>query len=228
MTLRFDQLKALTLTTPLLPLPLPLADPHAELLSQRQSSPYVVHLVEGGELKGQTIGHVETDFGLFLFPPLENDGSVKRMFVPACAFKSFEIGKKIGEVLIEDEHATWDQVTDAMDLQDEMRHKKIGDILVTKQIVLPDQLLEAIERQHKMPMVRIGEALLSLGIVSNGQLNDALLRSSSSTAACRSAKCWCAWAWYRATTCRPPSPERWAIRSSISTPSRPRPRPCAR
>ncbi len=173
--LRFDQFKVLNLTTPLLPLPLPLADPHAELLSQRQSSPYVVHLVEGGELKGQTIGHVEmADVGLFLFPPLENDGSVQRMFVPTSAFSSFEIGKKIGEVLIDEQHATWEQVTDAMDLQDELRHKKVGDILVTQQIVSPGQLLEAIERQHKMPMVRIGEALLSLGMVSNAQLNDAL------------------------------------------------------
>ena len=77
-------------------------------------------------------------------------------------------------MLIDEQHATWEQVTDAMDLQDEMRHKKIGDILVTKQIVSPDQLLEAIERQHKMPMVRIGEALLSLGMVSNAQLKDAL------------------------------------------------------
>ena len=174
--LRFDQFKALTLTTPLQPLPLPLADPHAELLSQRQSSPYAVHLAEGGDLKGQTIGHVETDFGLFLFPPCDADGSVKRMFVPTSAFTSFELGQKIGEVLIEQHHATWEQVTDAMDLQDEMRHKRIGDILVMKHIVSPDQLLEAIERQHKMPMVRIGEALLSLGMVNDVQLKEALVQ----------------------------------------------------
>jgi type II secretory ATPase GspE/PulE/Tfp pilus assembly ATPase PilB-like protein len=174
--LRFDQFKALTLTTPLLPLPLPLTDPHADLLSQRQSSPYTVHLIEGGDLQGQTIGHVESDFGLFLFPPLESDGSVRRMFVPAIAFSSFEIGQKIGEVLIDQHHATFEQVTDAMELQEEMRSKKIGDILVMKQIVSPDQLLEAIERQHKMPMVRIGEALLSLGMVSNAQLKEALIQ----------------------------------------------------
>ncbi|MEO8922417.1 MAG: ATPase, T2SS/T4P/T4SS family [Caldimonas sp.] len=177
--LKFDQFKALILTTPLLPLPLPLADPHADLLSQRQASPYAVRLVDGGDMTGQTIGHVETDFGLFLFPPCSDDpadGSVKRMFVPKEIFASFEIGQKIGEVLIEQHHATWEQVTDAMDLQDEMRSKKIGDILVMNQIVSPDQLLEAIERQHKMPMVRIGEALLSLGMVSNAQLKDALLQ----------------------------------------------------
>ena len=174
--LRFDQFKSLTLTTPLQPLPLPLADPHADLLRHRQASPYKVHLLEGGDLQGQTVGHVETDFGLFLFPPIDADGSVKRMFVPAGAFSSFEIGQKIGEVLVDQHHATWEQVTDAMDLQDEMRSKKIGDILVMKQIVSPEQLLEAIERQHKMPMVRIGEALLSLGLVSNAQLKDALVQ----------------------------------------------------
>ncbi|MEP7303365.1 MAG: ATPase, T2SS/T4P/T4SS family, partial [Caldimonas sp.] len=174
--LRFDQFKALTLTTPLMPLPLPLSDPHADLLRHRQSNPYTVHLVEGGDLQGQTVGHVETDFGLFLFPPCDDDGSVKRMFVPTSAIAGFEIGQKIGELLIEDHHATWDQVTEAMGLQEEMRSQKIGDILVTKQIVTPEQLLEAIERQHKMPMVRIGEALLSLGMVDSAQLRDALVQ----------------------------------------------------
>ena len=172
--LRFDQFKALTLTTPLMPLPLPLSDPHADLLRHRESSPYKVHLVEGGELTGETVGHVKTDVGLFLFPPVGDDGSVKRMFVPKCAFSAFEIGKKIGELLVENHHATRDQVTDAMALQDGLRSKKIGEILVTKQIVLPEQLLEAIEAQHKMPMVRIGEALLSLGMVTDAQLKDAL------------------------------------------------------
>ena len=174
--LRFDQFRSLTLTTPLLPLPPSLADPHAKLLRHRQANPYRIRLIDGAEQRGDTIGHVETAFGLFLFPPVESDGSVKRMFVPKNAYVSFEIGPKIGEVLIEQQHATFEQVTDAMGLQDEMRSKKIGDILVMKQIVSPDQLLDAIERQHKMPMVRIGEALLSLGLVSQAQLKDALVQ----------------------------------------------------
>ena len=157
--LRFDQFTALTLTTPLQPLPLPLTDPHADLLRHRRSNPYKILLADGGTLQGQTVGQVETDFGLFLFPPCDSDGSVKRMFVPGSAIASFEIGQKIGELLIEDHHATFDQVTEAMGLQEEMRSQKIGDILVMKHIVSPDQLLEAIERQHKMPMVRIGEEI---------------------------------------------------------------------
>ncbi len=174
--LRFDQFRSLTLTTPLLPLPLPLSDPHVDLLRHRESMPFKVNLAEGGTFEGLTVGHVESDFGLFLFPPCDDDGSVKRTFVPTSAYTSFEIGQKIGELLVEQHHATWEQVTDAMDLQDEMRSQKIGDILVLKQIVLPEQLLEAIEAQHKMPMVRIGEALLSLGMVTQGQLKEALVQ----------------------------------------------------
>jgi type II secretory ATPase GspE/PulE/Tfp pilus assembly ATPase PilB-like protein len=179
LALRFDHFKSLTLTTPLLPLPLALGDPHAELLGHRQASPYTVHLVEGGDLQGQTIGHVEIDVGLFLFPPVDEQGGVKRVFVPRSAFSHFQVGRKIGELLIDEHRATFEQVTDAMSLQDEMRSKKIGDILVMKQIVSPDQLLEAITRQHEMPMMRIGEALLSLGMVSKEQLDDALVQQQS-------------------------------------------------
>ena len=172
--LRFDQFTALTLTTPLRPLPLPLSDPHAELLRQRDSSPWTVTVTRGANLKGDTVGHVETELGLFLFPPCDEDGSVKRMFIPRSAYTRFEIGRALGELLIDEQHATFDQVSEAMGLQEELRSKKIGDILVTKQIVSPEQLLEAIERQHKMPMVRIGEALLSLGMVTQAQLDEAL------------------------------------------------------
>jgi type II secretory ATPase GspE/PulE/Tfp pilus assembly ATPase PilB-like protein len=174
--LRFDQFKSLILTAPLQPLPLPLGEPHAELLQHRQSSPYKVQFADGAEIEGQTVGHVELDCGLFLFPPFADDGSVKRMFVPASAYTSFNIGPRIGEVLVDQEHASWEEVSDALDLQDEMRGQRIGDILVVKQIVLPEQLLEAIEAQHRMPLVRIGEALMSLGMVTEDQLQEALVQ----------------------------------------------------
>ena len=170
MALRFDKFTALTLTTPLLPLPLTRADPHAELLSQRQSSPYTVHLAVGGDLSGMTVGHVETDFGLFLFPPYEDDGSVKRTFIPRAAYTTFEIGPKIGAVLIDAQVTDLGEIEKAVEVQKKLRTQKLGDILVGKQIVSPEQLLEAIERQHKMPLVRIGEALLSLGMISDGHL----------------------------------------------------------
>jgi type II secretory ATPase GspE/PulE/Tfp pilus assembly ATPase PilB-like protein len=170
----FEQFVALIVTTPLHPLPPSPNDPHAKLLEQRTRTTWKLKKTMGGSLKGETVGHVENDIGLFLFPPCDEEGGVRRMFVPKSAYLAFEVGPKIGEVLVQQQQATEAQITAAMGLQEEIRSKKLGDILVTKQIVAPDALIEAIERQHKMPLVRIGEALLSLGMVTEAQLQEAL------------------------------------------------------
>ena len=174
----FEQFVALIVTTPLHPLPPSLNDPHKKLLEQRVRSTWKIKKTMGGSLKGETVGHVENDIGLFLFPPCDDDGAVRRMFIPKSAYLAVEVGPKIGEVLVEQSQATEAQITAAMGLQDEMRARKLGDILVAKQIVAPEALLEAIERQHKMPLVRIGEALLSLGMVTEAQLKEALQQQS--------------------------------------------------
>ena len=176
--MRFDEITALVLTTPVEPLPLPLDDPHAELLRQRTVSNYRVTLANGGALKGETVGHVELDFGLFLFPPYGEGGAVQRMFIPRPAYATFEIGPLIGEVLVDQQAATQEQVDRAVDEQRQLRERKLGDILLVKQIVSPEQLLEAIEQQHRMPLVRIGEALLSLGMVQEEQLKEALVQQA--------------------------------------------------
>ena len=172
--LRFSQFRCLTLTVPLKTAPVPSSDPHAGLLGQRATSSYKVALTGGGELNGLTMGHVESPFGLFLFPSAGSEGQVQRMFIPRGAFKSFEVGQRIGEVLVAQQRATPQQVDEAVEVQQGLRQQKLGDILVTRQVVSPEQLLEAIKRQAKMPMVRIGEALLSLGMISEGQLQEAL------------------------------------------------------
>ncbi|HSC65844.1 MAG TPA: pilus assembly protein PilB, partial [Caldimonas sp.] len=176
LALRFDKFAALTVTTPLRPLPLSRSDPHAALLGERQTSPYKIQLAAGGELSGMTIGHVEAEFGLFIFPPCEDDGSVKRTFLPRAAYTAFELGPKIGEVLVDQQRATPAQIDEAVDVQKGLRKQKLGEMLVTQQIVSAQQLLEAIERQQKMPLVRIGEALLSLGMIDEGQLKEALVQ----------------------------------------------------
>jgi type II secretory ATPase GspE/PulE/Tfp pilus assembly ATPase PilB-like protein len=177
--LRFDQFKSLTLSTPVLPdMPEP-ADPHAGILAHRATSTYRVQFAKGSEFSGETIGHFEDDNGLFLFPPRGTDGGVERMFIPRAAYTSFEVGPRIGDVLVEQRIATPQQVEQAAGVQAELRSQKIGDILVTKHLVSPDQLLAAIERQAKMPMVRIGEALSSLGMVTDAQLQDALAQQQA-------------------------------------------------
>ena len=68
MPLRFSDFLTLTLTTPIAPIGLQQGDPHAGMLGQRPPSPFSVTLSGGGVLRGETAGHVENKFGLFLFP----------------------------------------------------------------------------------------------------------------------------------------------------------------
>ena len=173
-TLRFDQFRSLTLNAPLAPIESSATDPHAGLLAQRTESDYELTLGSGITLRGKTVGHVQADYGLFLFPPLDAKGTVRRMFVPKVAYEHFELGSKIGQVLVEQRSATSEQIEQAVDMQQQLRHRRLGDILVNSEVLTAEQLLDAIERQAKMPMVRIGEALLSLGMITDSQLQVAL------------------------------------------------------
>ncbi|TXC66503.1 hypothetical protein FSC37_13560 [Piscinibacter aquaticus] len=135
--LRFDQFRALTLTTPLAPQALAPGEPHPELLGQRSESDFRITWSSGGELAGRSIGHVETEHGLFLFPPIDAAGSVRRMFVPRAAYASFEVGPKIGELLVMNKHATAQQVEQAVDAQKNLRSQKLGDILLMRRWCRP-------------------------------------------------------------------------------------------
>ena len=181
MQLRFDQFQSLTLLAPLEPLIPPAEDSPdtmpAELLdlqTQRPVSEYRIALRNGGSLVGETVGHVETEHGLFLFLPHGIQGAVLRMFMPRAAFASFEVGPRLGDVLIEQMVVTEEVVEAAVKQQQEMRSRKLGNILVSQQVVTTEDLLSAIEKQATMPSVRLGEALLSLGLVTPEQIEEAL------------------------------------------------------
>ena len=172
--LRFDQFRSLTLTDPLLAMPPPAGDPHQGLLAERACTPYRVALKQGGEACGDTVGHVETSFGLFLFPPLDAHGSVLRIFIPRDAYASFDTGTRIGDLLVEQRATTTAQVEDAAGHQRALRRQKLGELLLQQQVVTPEKLMEAIAHQASMPPMRIGHALTSMGLISQAQLQDAL------------------------------------------------------
>ena len=184
MALRFKQFKSLTVLPPVHPAAFdPAASPGgaaragdalAPMLAHRPRSEYCVALASGGELRGETIGHVESPYGLFLFPPIGDGGSVQRLFIPRQAYAGVELGPRIGDVLLAENTATPLQIARAVEQQQQMRTQRIGDLLVTRHLLTPDQLLGAIEQQAKMPMVRIGEALTSLGLVTQAQIDEAL------------------------------------------------------
>ncbi len=173
--LRFDQFRSIALTEAIQGLSI--ASDAAALPTQISApTPFCLTWTTGGEWRGLTQGHVATPFGVFLFPPVpdEEHGAVTRVFVPSAAFSSFDIGPRIGEVLIEQQAATPQQVEQAAAQQAQMRQQKLGDILVTRNIVTPEQLLTALDQQSRMPLVRIGEALLSLALITEAELQDAL------------------------------------------------------
>jgi type II secretory ATPase GspE/PulE/Tfp pilus assembly ATPase PilB-like protein len=173
--LRFDQFRSIALTAPIQALSIA-SDADTLQTTITAPTPFCLTWATGGEWRGLTQGHVATPYGVFLFPPVpdEEHGAVTRVFVPSAAFTSFDIGPRIGDVLIEQRAATPQQVEQAAAQQTQMRQQKLGDILVTRNIVTPEQLLTALDQQSRMPLVRIGEALLSLALITEAELQDAL------------------------------------------------------
>ena len=178
MPLRFEQFRRLRLLEPLLPLPVTghpdhpaPADAVADVHAARRFS---IQMSEGGDWSGHTVGHCEEPWGLFVFEPVDATGTLRRTFVPRHAYRSAEIGPRLGEVLVEHHAASPEQVEQALDEQRMLRERKLGDLLLVRQIVTQEELIAAIEQQAKMPMVRIGEALTTLGYITEAQLEDAL------------------------------------------------------
>ncbi|WP_371816449.1 ATPase, T2SS/T4P/T4SS family [Roseateles sp. DAIF2] len=176
MPLKFNQFRALKLLRPVAAAPREsVASDDVLSLDQRPRNEFRLSYHGGGELKGITIGHYQDDNGLYLFPPVsDSDDSVLRVFVPREVLAGFELGERIGELLLREQAVTPEQIEDAAREQLELRSRRVGDILVAKQVLTTEQLLHAIEQQAKMPMVRIGEALLALELITQQQLDEAL------------------------------------------------------
>jgi len=183
MPLRFVQMTQLRLSRPLLPLvataigasaPEP-DDARAQVLRHWPSQPYEVELVSGVQLSGRTVGHVEHECGLFLFPPLdETTGSVARVFIPKTLIVKSELGERLGLLLAEGETTQIDKIEEVARLQRSLRDQRLGEALVEQEVVNIDQLLAALDKQARMPMMRLGEALVALGYLSDDQLKQAL------------------------------------------------------
>lgn len=173
-TVRFQQFRRLDLDEPINPDAANTADPHAALLSHHPVSPFIVTYGDGAVLEGSTIGHVELEQGLFLFPPLGNVGSVSRMFIPRHAYRNYSVGNRVGEILVAQASVSAGELNQVIVEQDKLRKRKLGDVLVSNQIITPEQLIEAIDMQSKLPVMRLGESLVALGMITDDQLREAL------------------------------------------------------
>jgi len=176
MPIAFSQFRRLTLKKPIQPQEIVSTEQFADILGYRSSVEYHLRLENDTTLSGMTVGFVETAYGLFLFPPMGDQGAVERVFIPSDAFVSVSLGDHIGQLLVEQNIVTPQQVEDAANEQHSRRNRKLGDYLVDIAVVLPDQLMLALDQQSKMPMIRVGEALTRLGYIDDDQLKQALER----------------------------------------------------
>lgn len=158
-SLPFGNLRRLTLTVPLAPLPRAAGAPKEHAASAAQLRDYTLELlgardaalVNAQPLTGRTAGHVESGEGLYLFSPHGEDGARCRVFVPRSAYSRCEFGASDEEIAA--------------------RHW----------IASPTALLDALARQPTQAVTPLGQALLALGLLTPTQLQRALQRLDGAT-----------------------------------------------
>jgi type II secretory ATPase GspE/PulE/Tfp pilus assembly ATPase PilB-like protein len=172
--LRFGQFQRLTLTEPVMPSSNGVNAASGWADRVPGDTEFQVQLGNGKSHTGRTIGHVETDQGLFLFPPIGDAGLVQRSFYPRGAYRRVDFGPRLGDVLVSQHTLSPQQLQDALREQQRIRNLKLGEMLVEVELITQPQLRQALELQTRTPMLRLGEALISLRILSPEDLAKAL------------------------------------------------------
>jgi type II secretory ATPase GspE/PulE/Tfp pilus assembly ATPase PilB-like protein len=177
--LRFAQFQRLTLTEPLMP-PMPggAAAPGWQDRESRGDIEFCVTWSNGRTWTGRTMGQVENDLGLFLFPPVGEGGFVQRVFCPRSAWRRVDFGQRLGDVLVSQSTLSPAQLQQVLDEQQRLRNTKLGELLVENRLVLQSQVDEALALQARTPGLRLGEALVTLRFVTPLGLADALGRQA--------------------------------------------------
>ncbi|MEK6245556.1 MAG: ATPase, T2SS/T4P/T4SS family [Pseudomonadota bacterium] len=135
--------------------------------------PFSVQLIDGQTFQGETIGYVHALCGMFLFLP-EKENTVIRCFVPAQSAQTANIGKPIGQMLVDQNLASAEAVSAALEKQLAMRTRRLGEYLTENQIVSQEQLAAALKQQRAQPVQKLGETLVELGYITQPELDEAL------------------------------------------------------
>ncbi len=146
-----------------------------EMFPASERQPYHVEFIDKEIIDGETIGFSNTTMGLYLFLPSNNERIV-RCFIPNQVIANYQIGLKIGEILIDEKLASKADVDAALSHQQQLRRQKIGDYLAEHQVISTEQLDDAIKYQESQPILKLGEALLQLKLITQTQLEEALAK----------------------------------------------------
>jgi hypothetical protein len=173
-SLGFDKIRSLTLTTPWPLVAVTAGAPIERVPSAAQERDYRVDLASGGQLTGRTLGHVQQVMGLFLFVPHDDATAVLRVFVPqqACAAVSF--GASIEEQAAERWIATPEQLLAALEAQQRRPMRPLGEALLELGLVTPNVLERVAREQGATRQQPLGELLVAAGRLTRADLQTAL------------------------------------------------------
>ena len=176
-TIQLDRIKSMRLVHPLVMTaePTPLAERANEIFNGSEKQTFFVEFNDNEVMKGETCGYALLSHGLFFFVPNE-DGKIIRCFVPHIAIKNYQIGPRIGELLIEEKIATKRDVSKALNRQRELQIQRLGDYLHENKVLSQEQLSKAIAHQERQPILKLGEALIQLELLTEEQLEEALTK----------------------------------------------------
>lgn len=171
----FDDIKCLQLLSPTSIVPEQdfLEARAEEVFPASEKQAYNIALIDGSSLYGETMSYINNESGLYIFPVLENE-KIEKHFIPRQAIRDHQIGMPIGNILVEENLASANDIELALDHQKELRSQRIGDYLNEHQVISTDELHKAISHQEERPVLRLGEALKELNLLTDDQLNQAL------------------------------------------------------
>ncbi|MDD2881336.1 MAG: ATPase, T2SS/T4P/T4SS family [Rhodoferax sp.] len=181
-TMAFSQFQRLTLKKPIYPQDLLSAEHFPDIQSRQATAEYHLHLADGSVRSGLTVGYGETSFGLFVFTPMDNRGTVERVFIPRSAYASVSMSNLAGPQTTDTPAGGATANVMAHNSPAVTNTLMLEDYLADAAVVSREQLMLALDHQSKMPAVRVGEALLRLGFVSEEQLQQALAEQSGRSA----------------------------------------------
>ena len=151
-----------------------LNETHDEVFGASDVQHFSIIFNNGKKLQGETVGFAIDKTGLYLFLT-HTDDSVIRCFIPTVSIKNYQLGKKIGQMLIDEKVATHLEIDSGLEKQEQLRNQRLGEYLTSEQIVTSEQLLEALGRQsNSATVLRLGDMLVHEQLISTEVLQVAL------------------------------------------------------
>ena len=145
---------------------------HGEVFGASEKQHCSILFTNDKVLQGETVGFFIDKTGLYLFL-VHTDDSVIRCFIPAVSVNHYQIGKKIGQMLIEEKIATHEEINSGLEKQEQLRTQRLGEYLTSEKIVTSEQLVEALGRQSGT-VLKLGDMLVQENLITPEILQEAL------------------------------------------------------